>query len=1070
MTRPPAQAFDEAAASWRASGGFEAAFSAAAQSVAARRECDLPRYALTAWAAAHGGVLPDHPCVFVAEPATTAAPAFREFRDRGAFLDRYGQVAVHAEPGYTQAGGHLGYFKCAPSRIGCSVKLADLAASWQPNGTRAGLYVSEFSEGPLTDAAWDALRSLAYFSADLASRNFLVGGDRSGLPFHKHAKTWQMLFAGRKVWYLLPPGAWPRALADLVGPYLFPADAWADAVDALPNVAGLLRCEQLPGEILYFPDDWWHATLNDADYSVAYGEKPHRMPVVDGPRAFELFQYDTRPATLLHNATRAWCAQSRCCDAYYTFESSRQRDASGFVLPALWARIKALRDRMLATTAPAVVWVDSDVVFVDAGWCPSFDGGASMVVARDPYPWTSSLNHGFFALRNDAAGRGIAAAHWDAWANVSAAYVAEDGECFGNRTAARWKQCRVGGKYAGQGAFKTYVLPRFRAAIAIVPDKTFQSADAQECDGVVKHFAAGRTAEALRLRTVERCAESYFRAPAGGAAAAPERPRARGGGGRRRRGRAGSTASWSPPSPRRSRRSRRGSSGCASRPRTRGPRAARRRTCLVVANVTKAWDLPGLPAHRTEFVRHFRAHALVWDGDAVATLVGFSATSAVVAPGFGGDGAPRFAPLRVGGRDVGVADAAPLALAECGLLLALAPVGGPLPRFVVVLFRPAAPFDIVAAGAEPMCLPAPGDGACAADAEVTALARGGGDVLVAYTVGGAAAARVSAPLAELVALAGGDGACAANAPRRAIGASGAHVDAFFYLADDDPGSSHGRPSIREARQRVLDVVASFRPKDAYVGPFVADALPDALPAGRPFPKQFRRGYYWPNKRPPWAFQVWWATWEKVRRCFALVEDFERSTLRRRYDFVARLRPDLWFFGAPPPLAAIFRRRRRAASPSPPASSAASGAPRRRTTTSRGRAATPRRSTSASSTRSPPATTSARCSTTAGPGSSGACATGPCPWPPTPLAPYTVARACDGAAPGLAVAVECYRWRVDEARRTASPPLALADLRAAYDAGAARWGERAAPASTCAAIDDAPTYNTWSFPARGDAAA
>ena len=141
--------------------------------------------------------------------------------------------------------------------------------------------------------------------------------------------------------------------------------------------------------------------------------------------------------------------------------------------------------------------------------------------------------HGFFALRNNAAGRSIAAAHWDAWANVSAAYVAEDGECFGNRTAARWKQCRVGGKYAGQGAFKTYVLPRFRAVIAIVPDKTFQSADAQECDGVVKHFAAGRTAEALRLRTVERCAASYFRAPTGGAAAAPERPRAaRGGGGR----------------------------------------------------------------------------------------------------------------------------------------------------------------------------------------------------------------------------------------------------------------------------------------------------------------------------------------------------------------------------------------------------------------------------------------------------------------------------------------------------------------------------------------------------------
>ncbi|KAH8067074.1 cupin-like domain-containing protein [Aureococcus anophagefferens] len=820
------------------------------------------------------------------------------------------------------AGGHLGYFKCAPSRIGCSVKLADLAASWQPNGTRAGLYVSEFSEGPLTDAAWDALRSLAYFSADLASRNFLVGGDRSGLPFHKHAKTWQMLFAGAS-----------------------------------------------SGEILY-PDDWWHATLNDADYSVAYGEKPHRMPVVDGPspalaamlgraanagrgdrdpplgdwynvlprsrhrggktalmnesiaelvraadrpraspllaataataccifakcgrnadraaagvgehraaprprhleppvrasiakaavyqrqtyppslackialyfsttecRAFELFQYDTRPATLLHNATRAWCAQSRCCDAY-TFESSRQRDASGFVLPALWARIKALRDRMLATTAPAVVWVDSDVVFVDAGWCPSFDGGASMVVARDPYPWTSSLNHGFFALRNDAAGRGIAAAHWDAWANVSAAYVAEDGECFGNRTAARWKQCRVGGKYAGQGAFKTYVLPRFRAAIAIVPDKTFQSADAQECDGVVKHFAAGRTAEALRLRTVERCAESYFRAPAGGAAAAPERRARRAAAAAARRAR-GSTASWSPPSPRRSRRSRRGSSGCA---------------------------------------------------------------------------------------------------------------------------------------------------------EATDAARGRG--------------------------------AAAHVPRRrerAIGASGAHVDAFFYLADDDPGSSHGRPSIREARQRVLDVVASFRPKDAYVGPF-----------------------------------VWWATWEKVRRCFALVEDFERSTLRRRYDFVARLRPTSGS-SAPPPLAAIFP-------PSAPRGVAfAAGV--------------------VGSFRRPEA------------------ANDHVAWASRDAAPEYF-RLVDALAAGddfremLDYGGTWLLWRMRNRSRTRAgprgrrgvlplarrrgaphgePALALADLRAAYDACAARWDEERAarPASTCAAIDDAPTYNTWSFPARGDAAA
>lgn len=359
ITRPPAQAFDEAAASWRASGGFEAAFSAAARSVAARRECDLPRYALTAWAASHGGSLPDHPCVFVAEPATTAAPAFREFRERGAFLARYGHLTVHAEPGYTQAGGHLAYFKCAPSRIGCSVKLADLASSWHPNGTRAGFYVSEFSEGPLTNATWDALRSLAYFSADLASRNLLIGGDRSGLPFHKHAKTWQMLFAGRKVWYLLPPGAWPGSLADVVGPYLYPADAWAARVDAQclgGSCAGLLRCEQLPGEILYFPDDWWHATLNDADYNVAYGEKPHHMPVVDtlSPALAALLERTANSGRGDHNPPlRDW---------YNVLPRSRTRGSTALMNKSIAALVHAA-DRPLASPLLAATAATACCIF-----------------------------------------------------------------------------------------------------------------------------------------------------------------------------------------------------------------------------------------------------------------------------------------------------------------------------------------------------------------------------------------------------------------------------------------------------------------------------------------------------------------------------------------------------------------------------------------------------------------------------------------------------------------------------------------------------------------------------------
>ena len=191
------------------------------------------------------------------------------------------------------------------------------------------------------------------------------------------------------------------------------------------------------------------------------------------------------------------------------------------------------------------------------------------------------------------------------------------------------------------------------------------------------------------------------------------------------------------------------------------------------------------------------------------------------------------------------------------------------------------------------------------------------------------------------------------------------------------------------------------------------------------------------------------------------------------DFVARLRPDLWFFGAPPPLAAIFP-------PSAPrgvAFAAGVVGSFRRAEAANDHVAWASRDAAPEYFRLVDALAAGddfremldyggtwllwRMRNRSVPVAA-----------PTPIAPYTVARACDGAAPGLAVAVECYRWRVDEARRTASPPLALADLRAAYDACVSRWDEERAarPASTCAAIDDAPAYNTWSFPARGDAAA
>ncbi|KAH8048565.1 cupin-like domain-containing protein [Aureococcus anophagefferens] len=128
------------------------------------------------------------------------------------------------------------------------------------------------------------------------------------------------------------------------------------------------------------------------------------------PTTFELVQYDDRPPTLFHNATKAWCAQSSCCDAYTLLHAYATPPVG---LPALWARVKALADRVDATSAAAVVWLDSDAFFVDRDWCPDFgaaNASVSAIFSADPPPWRKPVNIGFFALKMDAVGRAIARA------------------------------------------------------------------------------------------------------------------------------------------------------------------------------------------------------------------------------------------------------------------------------------------------------------------------------------------------------------------------------------------------------------------------------------------------------------------------------------------------------------------------------------------------------------------------------------------------------------------------------------------------------------------------------------
>lgn len=82
-------------------------------------------------------------------------------------------------------------------------------------------------------------------------------GAGSGVPFHWHGPGYSEVIYGRKRWFLYPPEKTPEFHPNKT------TLAWLrDTYPALPPSARPLECTIRAGEVLYFPDRWWHATLN----------------------------------------------------------------------------------------------------------------------------------------------------------------------------------------------------------------------------------------------------------------------------------------------------------------------------------------------------------------------------------------------------------------------------------------------------------------------------------------------------------------------------------------------------------------------------------------------------------------------------------------------------------------------------------------------------------------------------------------------------------------------------------------------------------------------------------------
>eukprot|EP01051_Picozoa_sp_SAG22_P004208 SAG22_NODE_219_length_14877_cov_14.334619_19_plen_392_part_00 len=106
------------------------------------------------------------------------------------------------------------------------------------------------------------------------------GGD---MPFHQHMTSWLYLAYGRKLWYISPPDHSPAPELLWNDPWDV-INGWPQELDEAAQKSGkmhskpVLKCLQKPGEILWLPKDYWHATANIDD---CVGIGGHKHPVVD---------------------------------------------------------------------------------------------------------------------------------------------------------------------------------------------------------------------------------------------------------------------------------------------------------------------------------------------------------------------------------------------------------------------------------------------------------------------------------------------------------------------------------------------------------------------------------------------------------------------------------------------------------------------------------------------------------------------------------------------------------------------------------------------------------------------
>lgn len=111
---------------------------------------------------------------------------------------------------------------------------------------------------------YPALQDSPEFSNWFDSKTFTplisVGTSKEGMPFrHGNGDTFLTLHHGKIQWFISRPGRAPSPLMQWSRPWKWITTLYAKLPE---NGRPEFHCTQLPGEAIYIPEFWWHASLN----------------------------------------------------------------------------------------------------------------------------------------------------------------------------------------------------------------------------------------------------------------------------------------------------------------------------------------------------------------------------------------------------------------------------------------------------------------------------------------------------------------------------------------------------------------------------------------------------------------------------------------------------------------------------------------------------------------------------------------------------------------------------------------------------------------------------------------